>query len=266
MRVKMGNIPLDQKKEDELWIEYRKSRDPAIREAFIKQYAPLVKYVAGKVAVGMPHNVEFDDLVGFGGFGLLDAVEKFDPDKKVKFKTYAVTRIRGAIIDELRAIDWVPRSVRQKTREIEEAIGALEAQLGRVATDREVATSLGLKEDEYLKILMKISCTTMLSLNDVWFSGDENDKVSIGESIEAPSSLNPDVIVEKAEMRRVLAEHIRELPDKEQKILVLYYYKDLTLKEIGQVLDVTESRVSQLHTKAILHLRSKLTNVRRGIV
>jgi RNA polymerase sigma factor for flagellar operon FliA len=266
MRVKMGNIPLDQKKEDELWIEYRKTRDPAIREAFIKQYAPLVKYVAGKVAVGMPHNVEFDDLVGFGGFGLLDAVEKFDPNKGVKFKTYAVTRIRGAIIDELRAIDWVPRSVRQKTREIEEAIGTLEAQLGRVATDREVAASLGLKEEEYLKTLLKISCTTMLSLNDVWFSGDENDKVSIGESIEAPSSLNPDVIVEKAEMRRVLAEHIRELPDKEQKILVLYYYKDLTLKEIGQVLDVTESRVSQLHTKAILHLRSKLTNVRRGIV
>jgi RNA polymerase sigma factor for flagellar operon FliA len=260
------NSPFDQKKEDELWLNYRKTKDPAIREVFVNQYGPLVKYVAGKVAIGMPHNVEFDDLVGFGIFGLLDAIEKFDLNKGVKFKTYAVTRIRGAIIDELRSIDWVPRSVRQKTREIEEAIGTLESQLGRIATDREIAFSLGLKEDEYVKTLMKISCTTMLSLSDVWFSGDENDKVSIGESIEAPSSLNPDVIVEKTEIKRVLAEHIRELPDKEQKILVLYYYRDLTLKEIGRVLGVTESRVSQLHTKAILHLRSKLTNARRGIV
>jgi RNA polymerase sigma factor for flagellar operon FliA len=254
------------KTEEELWQEYRKTRDPKIREDFIKQYAPLVKYVAGKVAVGMPHNVEFDDLVGFGVFGLLDAIEKFEPDKNVKFKTYAVTRIRGAIFDELRSIDWVPRSVRQKTREVEEAIGSLEAQLGRTATDQEIASSMGLDEDEYLKILLKISGTSILSLSDVWFSGDENDKVSIGDSIESPSSLNPDVIVERDEIRRVIVEAIGELPDKEKKILVLYYFEDLTLKEIGQVLDVTESRVSQLHTKAILRLRSKLTNIRKGIV
>jgi RNA polymerase sigma factor for flagellar operon FliA len=262
----MGNIPPEQKTEDEHWVEYRKTKDLKIRESFIKQYAPLVKYVAGKVSIGMPPSVEFDDLVGFGVLGLLDAIDKFDPAKGVKFKTYAVTRIRGAIIDELRAIDWVPRSVRQKMREIEETVSALEAQLGRVATDQEIALSLGLKEDEYLKLLMKTSCTTMLSLNDVWFCGDENDKISIGESIESPSSLNPDVIVEKKEMRRVLAELIGELPDKEKKILVLYYYEDLTLKEIGQVLEVTESRVSQLHSKAILRLRSKLMNARKGIV
>jgi RNA polymerase sigma factor for flagellar operon FliA len=254
------------KTEEELWQEYRKTRDPKIREDFIKQYAPLVKYVAGKVAVGMPHNVEFDDLVGFGVFGLLDAIEKFEPDKNVKFKTYAVTRIRGAIFDELRSIDWVPRSVRQKTREVEDAIGTLEAQLGRTATDQEIASSMGMNEGEYLKTLMKISGTSILSLSDVWFSGDENDKVSIGDSIESPSSLNPDVIVEKDEIRRVIIEAISELPDKEKKILVLYYYEDLTLKEIGQVLEVTESRVSQLHTKAILRLRSKLTNIRKGIV
>jgi RNA polymerase sigma factor for flagellar operon FliA len=254
------------KTEEDLWQEYRKTHDPKIRENFIKQYAPLVKYVAGKVAVGMPHNVEFDDLVGFGVFGLLDAIEKFEPDKNVKFKTYAVTRIRGAIFDELRSIDWVPRSVRQKTREVEDAIGTLEAQLGRTATDQEIASSMGMNEGEYLKTLMKISGTSILSLSDVWFSGDENDKVSIGDSIESPSSLNPDVIVEKDEIRRVIIEAISELPDKEKKILVLYYYEDLTLKEIGQVLEVTESRVSQLHTKAILRLRSKLTNIRKGIV
>jgi RNA polymerase sigma factor for flagellar operon FliA len=163
-------------------------------------------------------------------------------------------------------MDWVPRSVRQKTREVEETIGSLEAQLGRTATDKEIAQSLGMNEEEYLKVMLKISGTSMLSLNDVWFSGDENDKVSIGDSIESPVSMNPDVIVEKNEIRRVIVEAIHELPDKEKKILVLYYYEDLTLKEIGKVLEVTESRVSQLHTKAILRLRAKLTNIRKGIV
>ncbi len=156
--------------------------------------------------------------------------------------------------------------MRQKNREVEDAIGSLEAQLGRTATDQEIAKSLGMNEDEFLKVMMKISGTSILSLNDVWFSSDENDKVSIGDSIESPSSLNPDVIVEKDEIRRVIVDSINELPDKEKKILVLYYYEDLTLKEIGQVLQVTESRVSQLHTKAILRLRAKLTNIRKGIV
>ena len=261
-----GNTIPEQRTEEELWLHYRKTRDPKIREAFIKQYAPLVKYVAGKVAMGMPHNVEFDDLVGFGVFGLIDAIDKYDPEKNVKFKTYAVTRIRGAIFDELRQIDWVPRSVRQKTREIESTISSLEAQLGRTASDHEIAGALGMDEAEYLKTIQKISGTSILSLNDVWFSGDENDKVSIGDSIESPSSLNPDVMVEKDEIRRVIVEAINELPDKEKKILVLYYYEDLTLKDIGRVLEVTESRVSQLHTKAILHLRSKLTNIRKGII
>ncbi|MDR2741562.1 MAG: RNA polymerase sigma factor WhiG [Treponema sp.] len=260
------NCSLEQKTEEELWVEYRQNKDPKIREAFIKQYAPLVKYVAGKVAVGMPHNVEFDDLVGFGVFGLIDAIDRFDPEKNVKFKTYAVPRIKGAIFDELRSIDWVPRSVRQKTKEVEEVMGALEAQLGRSATDQEIARALGMDENEFLKTMMRISATSILSLNDVWFSGDENDKVSIGDSIESPASLNPDVIVEKDEIRQIIINSINELPDKEKKILVLYYYEDLTLKEIGQVMGITESRVSQLHTKAILRLRSRLTNVRKGIV
>jgi len=256
----------EQKTEEEMWQEYRKTRDPKIREAFIKQYAPLVKYVAGRVAVGMPNNVEFDDLVGFGVFGLIDAIEKYDTEKNVKFKTYAVTRIRGAIFDELRLIDWVPRSVRQKTREVETTISSLEAQLGRTASDQEIANAMGLDETEYMKVIQKISGTSIISLNDLWYSGDENDKVSIGDSIESPSSLNPDVMVVNDEIRRVIVDAINELPEKEKKILVLYYYEDLTLKDIGRVLQVTESRVSQLHTKAVLHLRSKLTNIRKGIV
>ncbi|MCX7025561.1 MAG: RNA polymerase sigma factor WhiG [Spirochaetes bacterium] len=257
---------LERYTEEELWVQYKKNRDPAIREAFIRQYAPLVKYVAGKVAAGMPHSVEFEDLVGFGVFGLIDAIDKFDPEKNVKFKTYAVTRIRGAIFDELRSIDWVPRSVRQKTREIEETIVELEAKLGRPASDAEIAEALGVSEDEFSRTMLKISGTSVLSLNDVWYSGEDADKISIGDSIESPSSLNPDSQIERDEIKRVIVQAINELPDKEKKVLVLYYYEDLTLKEIGEVLEVTESRVSQLHTKAILRLRAKLTNIRKGIV
>ena len=257
---------LENKTEEELWALYRKTRDPLIRDKFVRQYAPLVKYVAGKVAIGMPHNVEFDDLVGFGVFGLFDAIGKFDPEKHVKFKTYAVTRIRGAIFDELRSIDWVPRSVRQKSREVEEAVRRLETNLGRAATDSEIANDLGVSITDFQKLMLKISGTSILSLNDVWYTGEDNDKVSIVESIESPQSLNPDVIVEKEEIKRVIIQAIGELPDKEKKVLVLYYYEDLTLKEIGKVLEVTESRISQLHTKAIMRLRGKLTNIKKGIV
>lgn len=251
--------------ESELWREYRKGKDQKIRDAIITQYAPLVKYVAGKVSVSMPSNIDFDDLVGFGVFGLLDAIEKFDPDKHVKFKTYAVTRIRGAIFDELRSIDWVPRSVRQKTREVDDAVTKLEALHGRSATDQEIAKELNLDMDQYNQMLLKISGTSMLSINDVWYTGDDNDKVAIEESIESPSSLRPDTIAEREDVRRVIVEAISQLPEKEKKVLVLYYYEDLTLKEIGKVLEVTESRISQLHTKAIMRLRAKLTNIKKGI-
>ncbi len=256
----------DGKSEEELWEHYKKSRDPKVRDFFVKKYAPLVKYVAGKVAIGMPNNVEFDDLVGYGVFGLFDAIEKFDPDKHVKFKTYAVTRIRGAIFDELRSIDWVPRSVRQKTREVEETIRKLESSLGRAATDREIARDMKIDLKEFQQIMLKISGTSVLSLNEVWYTGEDNDKISIVESIESPSSFNPDTIVEKEEIKRVIVEAIHELPEKEKKVLILYYYEDLTLKEIGEVLEVTESRISQLHTKAIMRLRAKLSNVKRGIL
>ena len=256
----------DEKEEDELWEEFKKTRSPALRDKFIRQYMPLVKYVAGKVSVGLPASVEFDDLVGYGQFGLLDAINKYDTSKNVKFKTYAVTRIRGAIFDELRQIDWVPRSVRQKSREIEDAIVTLESKLGRTASDSEIAGSLNMSEDEYHKTVMKVSGTSVLSLNDVWYSGDDNDNLAIGNNIEAPSSLNPDVIAEREEIRKVIAEAISELPEKEKMVIVLYYHEDLTFKEIGEVLEVSESRISQLHTKANLRLRAKLTNLRRGII
>lgn len=262
----MNNPLLEQYSEEELWIQYKKNRDPQIRDSFIKQYSPLVKYVAGKVAANMPQSVEFDDLVGFGVFGLIDAIDKFDPEKNVKFKTYAVTRIRGSIFDELRSIDWVPRSVRQKSREIEDAISDTEAKLGRPASDAEIAATMGISEEEFSKTLVKVSGTSILSLSDVWYAADDTDKITIGDSIESPQSMNPDAIIEREEIKRVIVQAIQELPEKEKKVLVLYYYEDLTLKEIGKVLEVTESRISQLHTKAIMRLRTKLTNLRKGIV
>ena len=252
----MANQILDENEEAELWHEYKKSKSVAIRDRLIRQYMPLVKWVAGRVSTGMPDSVEFDDLVGFGQFGLLDAINKFDIDKGVKFKTYATTRIRGAIFDELRELDWVPRSVRQKSREIEDTI---------VASDAEIAKAMNMTEAEYQSAVMKVSGTSVLSLNDVWYSGDESEHVSIGDSIEAPNSLNPDVIVEREEIRRVIIQAINELPKNEKMVIVLYYHEDLSFKEIGQVLNVSESRISQLHSKANLRLRAKLTSVRKGI-
>ena len=257
---------ISETEEHELWLKYKKEKKTELRDYFVKQYAPLVKYVAGKVAIGMPYNVEFDDLVGFGVFGLFDAIEKFDPEKHVKFKTYAVTRIRGAIYDELRSIDWVPRSVRQKTREIEEIVYHLESNLGRSASDAEIAEKMGVTVEELHKNIHKISTSSILSLNDLWYTGEDNDKVSIVDSVESSQSLNPDTIVEREEIKKVIVQAISELPEKEKKVLVLYYYEDLTLKEIGKVLDVTESRISQLHTKAILRLRAKLTSLKKGIM
>lgn len=247
--------------EEDLWQDYQQSRDPKIREAFVIQYAPLVKYVAGKVMMGMPNNIEFDDLVGYGVFGLLDAIEKFDPNRDIKFKTYAVTRIRGAIYDELRSIDWVPRSIRQKAKELELAMGKLENQSGRTASDEEIARELNCTVEEFHNTLLKISSTSLISINDPWHLGEDSEKGSIMETIESPTTLNPDTIVEREEVKKIVVKTIQELPEKEKKVLILYYYEGLTLKEIGAVLDVTESRVSQLHTKAIIRLRSKLHHI-----
>lgn len=260
-------MPVDPKKYDEtdeqiLWGDYKKTKEPKLREYFIKKYAPLVKYVAGKVAVGMPHNVEFDDLVSYGTFGLLDAIEKYDPSKEVKFKTYAMTRVRGGIFDELRNVDWIPRSIRQKAKQVEKIILELENRMGRTAEDEEIAHELDIDIDEFHDLMSKISGTSLISLNDVWHGNDENEEMVFVDTLESPEALNPDTIVEREEIKNMIVECIKKLPDREKKVVVLYYYEDLTLKEIGEVLEVTESRVSQLHTKAIMRLRGRLSQMK----
>ena len=251
--------------EIELWREYRRSKNREVRDFLVEKYSPLVKYVAGKVAIGMPQNVEFDDLVSYGSFGLLDAIEKFDPDRDIKFKTYAMTRIRGAIFDELRSIDWIPRSIRQKAKQVEETIATLENKMGHTVDDEDIAKEMNLSLDELHTLLTKISGTSMISLNDIWYLGDDNDEVSFMETLESPQNLNPDTLIEKEEIKGVIVEAIKHLPDKEKKVIVLYYYEDLTLKEIGEVLAVTESRISQLHTKAIMRLRGKLMRMKNAL-
>ena len=257
---------LDAIGEDKLWETFIKTGDQDIRDYFVMKYAPLVKYVAGKVSMGMPNTIEFDDLVSYGVFGLIDAITKYDPARGIKFKTYAMTRIRGAIFDELRSIDWIPRSVRQKAKQIEQVIAELENKLGRPVDDEEIARELGISAEEFQTILSKLSGTSMLSLNDIWYLGDDSDELSIMETLEAPDSMNPDILIEKQEIRDSIIEAIKKLPDKEKKVIVLYYYEDLTLKEIGEVLEVTESRVSQLHTKAIMRLRGRLGRIKSNIV
>lgn len=257
----MENRDFDSIPEDNLWKEYKKHRDPLLREYFILKYASMVKFVAGKIAVGMPSSVEFDDLVGYGIFGLLDAIEKYDSAKKVKFSTYAVSRIRGAIFDELRSIDWVPRSVRQKAREIEETIASVEGKLGRAATNEEIADSMNMNIEDYNQLLLKVSSTTLLSLADTRYKSDDSDKLSLGDSIEAPSSMNPDVVVEREAVKKIIVEAIYQLPEREKQVLIMYYYENMTLREIGEVLNVTESRVSQIHTSASLKLKSKLNGI-----
>ena len=261
----METVALDEKEEEQLWKEYKRTKSAAIRDRLVRQYMPLVKHVAGKVHPGMPASVEYDDLVSFGQFGLLDAIEKFDPDKNIKFKTYAVVRIRGSMLDELREMDWVPRSVRQKAREIEDTIVQLEAKLGRPASEQEIADDMNISLDDYHSLVMKVSGTSILSLNDVFYSNDENEHTSIGDTIEAPSAQNPDFIVERKDIHRLITNAINELPQNEKLVIVLYYHEDLTFKEIGKVLDVSESRVSQLHSTAILRLKGKLTNFKKGI-
>lgn len=259
-------IQLSEEEELKLWIEYKKTGNAEIREKLILKYAPLVKYVAGKVAIGMPKKIEFDDLVGYGIFGLLDAIDKFDPARKTKFKTYAITRIRGAIFDELRSIDWVPRTVRQKAKQLDKVLTELEDQLERTPTDEEIAQALEISEKELQKLYLSLSSTTIHSFNDPIYSDDsDGEQATVVNTIEASSGYNPEMISEKEEIKKMIGQIIEELSDKEKQVLILYYYEDLTLKEIGQVLQVTESRVSQLHTKAIFKLKAKLKKLQKKL-
>jgi RNA polymerase sigma factor FliA len=218
-----------------------------------------VKYVAGRLASSLPQTVDTADLISYGVFGLIDAIEKYDLSRAIKFETYAIARIKGAIIDELRAMDWVPRSVRSKAREIEAAHVALENELKRVPTDQEVADRIGLSLKEFQDVLAKLSYTSVVSFEELWVGGDrdDNSQSAIG-SIRDDSADDPVAMFESVEIKDILAGAIDRLPDREKTVIALYYYEGLTLKEIGQVLGVTESRVSQLHTKAVLRLRARL--------
>jgi RNA polymerase sigma factor for flagellar operon FliA len=243
---------------DRLWASYKSAGGRDVRDALILHYSPLVKYVAGRVAVGLPQNVEQADLVSYGIFGLIDAIEKFDLDRGYKFETYAIARIKGAILDELRSIDWVPRSVRAKARSLEKAYAKLEGQLHRTPSDDELATELGLSDDQFQSTLSQISFIGLVALDEMLsVGGDRGESLSLGDTV-ADSSDGPVAAYEVEEMRQILADAINRMPEREKIVLTLYYYEGLTLAEIGQVLGVTESRVCQIHTKAVLQLRSRL--------
>ena len=245
-----------------LWREFRKTDDKAIRDRLILTYAPLVKFVAGRLGSGLPAHVDENDLVSYGLLGLIGAIERYDPDRDVKFETYAITRIKGAIIDELRAMDWVPRSVRARAREIERAMASLEAQLHRAPTDAEIAEKIGITEEELEDSLTDISRSSIAALDEVWtISSSGGDQVALIDTIEDTEGPEPQAALDETETREALAESIAALPEREKLVITLYYYEELTLREIGDVLGVTESRVSQLHTKAILRLRSRLAGV-----
>jgi RNA polymerase sigma factor FliA len=244
-----------------LWARYKDEGDSAARDELILNYSPLVKYVAGRLASSLPQTVDTADLISYGIFGLIDAIEKFDLSRAIKFETYAISRIKGAIIDELRAMDWVPRSVRSRAREIEKAYVELENQLRRVPGDQEVADHMGISLKEFQDILAKLSYTSVVSFEELWVGGERDESQNAIGSIRDDSAEDPVTIFESAEIKDILAGAIDKLPERERTVIALYYYEGLTLKEIGSVLGVTESRVSQLHTKAVLRLRAKLHSV-----
>src|SRR5947209_634109 len=243
----------------DLWRRYKSSGDERARERLVVAYSPLVKYVAGRMSSGLPAHVEEADLISYGLGGLISAIERFDLTREIKFETYAITRIRGAIIDELRNLDWVPRSVRARAREIERINMKLEARLQRAPTDEEMAGELGVTIDEFQETLLQISNSTIVALDELWNVQDATgDQVSLLDTLPDREAPDPQQLVDQSELRDRIADAIALLPEREKLVVALYYYENLTLREIGEVLGVTESRVSQLHTKAVLRLRSKL--------
>jgi RNA polymerase sigma factor for flagellar operon FliA len=252
----------DQGEIDRLWVEYKSTDDPKLRDALIVHYSPLVKYVAGRVAVGLPQNVEQADLVSYGIFGLIDAIEKFDLERGFKFETYAIARVKGAIIDELRSIDWVPRSVRAKARSLEKAYTTLEAKLHRAPTDAEIAEELDMTDAQLQQAFGQISFIGLVALDETLSGGDRGESMSLGDTV-ADANPGPMAVYEVEEMRHILADAINGMPEREKIVLTLYYYEGLTLAEIGEILGVTESRVCQIHTKSVIHLRAKIAATER---
>ncbi len=241
-----------------MWREYKATGDPGLREQLILQYAPLVRYVAGRVGVGLPASVEQGDLVSYGVFGLIDAIEKYDLERAIKFETYAINRIRGAIIDELRSFDWIPRSVRTKARDIERAIASLEARLQRTPSEGEIAEELGLDVPELRRVFDQVSFVHVAALDEMLGSADHGDGATLGERLEDERTTGPGDALDDEETRQILARVIHTLAEREQIVVTLYYYEGFTLAEIGLVLGVTESRICQLHSKAMMGMRSRI--------
>lgn len=239
---------------DKIWKEYEKTKDPTLKDELIVAYAPLVKYVASRLSLMVGQYVDYDDLVGYGVFGLIDAVNKFDYDKGYKFETYATLRIRGSIIDNIRKLDWVPRSIRSISKDVEKAYSQLESSLGREPTDKEIADFLQVSEDEAREMIKKSSVASLISLDE--FSEQNNGHVNIKD--ESKSAYVPEIELDAKETKKILVEALETLTEKEKIVVNLYYFDELTLKEISNVLDVSESRVSQIHSKAILKLNTKL--------
>lgn len=241
-----------------LWKKYKKTKTRLLREEIVRKYLYLVKYVAGRVAIGLPPNVEFNDLVSYGILGLFDAIEKYDVNQGNKFETYGVSRIRGAIMDELRKLDWAPRLLRKRAREIERKNRELEDRNGRVATEEELAKALKMSVEDLNGIYNELNSTTFLSLDEVWQNDDGNKPISRLQTVEDSLITNQFSYVHQNEVKELLAQAIDTLPEKEKLVIVLYYYENLTLREIGEVLNVSESRVCQIHTKVVMRLRSHL--------
>tara|TARA_B100000686_G_scaffold345413_1_gene429985 strand:+ start:96 stop:857 length:762 start_codon:yes stop_codon:yes gene_type:complete len=227
-------------------------------EQVIKEYAPMIKYVANRIALRLPPHIEVDDLISVGVLGLIDAIEKFDPTRGAKFKTYAEFRVRGAILDELRSLDWVPRSVRQKATQLDNVCQKLQAELGREPEDEEIAKKMGVNLDEFFDTVNETRTMPILSLEDLGFSKDENDQRSLLDCLAGKTDSDPQVQMRLTELKSIIAKAIETLPEKECLMISLYYYEELTMKEIGEVLGITESRVSQIHSKAVFKLRTKL--------
>lgn len=237
-----------------LWEDYSRLKTPEIREKIILEYAPLVKVVAGRLSMYLGYSVEYDDMVSYGVFGLIDAIDKYDMTKEVKFETYASLRIRGAIIDQIRKMDWIPRTIRQRQKQIDAAMKEIEQSTGREAKDEEIAAKLGITEDEFLDWQSQMKVNNIVSLNEYVEQGSDipSDKNTTG-GFESPES-----VIEKSELKEMLQEALELLTEKEKKVVLLYYYEDLTLKEISRVLEVSESRISQLHTKALQKMKTKM--------
>jgi RNA polymerase sigma factor for flagellar operon FliA len=233
-----------------------------LREQIVLEHTPLIRYIVNRIAVRLPSHIDLDDLHNTGVIGLMDAIEKYDPEKNCKFKTYAEFRIKGAILDQLRSLDWVPRSVRQKSRRLERAYGEVEQRLGRSANDDEVADSLGLQLDKFHELLNQVRGISLVNLEEIRGTNSDGDRAgTFADIIEDVNSENPFASLKLSEMKQVIAQTIQALPEKERLVISLYYYEDLNMKEIGGILGITESRVCQIHTKAVLRLRAKLKSL-----